>query len=86
MTRVDLSGRMARCLCGRTEESNPNLAYFNFRGAGSQWELVCLHCGRLENAHPKKLADERRGCCNRFEPRIGGFETDTYYCGCRGWD
>lgn len=82
MSTPDLTGRVARCYCGRGEPS-PNrerLAFFEYRGPGSVYEQSCIRCGRAEFAHPVY------SLCSSYQPRVGGFHEDAYYCGHRGWD
>lgn len=90
-----LIGREAKCICGRTVPSTEyeRLAFFEFRGAGSQKATeTCKHCHYTTVAHQDdapvwpngKTAVQTHGCPG-FEP-IGPWEFDSYYCGCRGWD
>lgn len=79
----DLTGRQARCSCGRIEPSDPeHLAFFEFCGPGSREATLSCECGYHKIAH-----DE-----NRIECRLGGFkprgprEFDRFYCGHHGWD
>ena len=86
-----LKGREARCGCGRTEPSSVKLAFFEYRGEGSEIARKgCAHCGYFEVAHtqPQTRTQQNvveRGICPGFEPR-GAMEYDSFYCGCRGWD
>ena len=82
---LDLRGRTARCACGRTAPSCPDLPNFEYRGPGS-WSAteVCV-CGYHWLAHQK---DIRRGAgpaalrkCPFFRPR-GDEGFDQYWCGC----
>ena len=76
----DLAGREARCYCGTARPSSFDLAFFESRGPGSAAaSRICGHCGYYEVAHTK------RDLGHAFEPH-GPFPSDTYYCGCRGWD
>jgi len=89
----DLSGRKAKCgpECA-VVESNENLAFFRFRGAGSQDAItICKHCHMHRMAHqhdngrcvPTSVVE--RGECLGFEAQ-GAQEFDHYYCGHSGWD
>ena len=97
----DLTGRTARCGCGKEmPSSSPGLAFFEFRGPGSPQAIhSCKHCGyhdvAHEAAHMETLVHGRDGKrrptvvedgrCPGFEAR-GDWGTDSFYCGCRGWD
>jgi len=87
----DLTGREARCGCGRTEPSSTSLPFFEFRGEGSRLALDrCKHCGYSLVAHTQKQTRTQknvveRGECPGFEP-TGAWEFDSFYDGCRGWD
>lgn len=84
----DLAGRMASCSCGKTVPSDsPHLAFFEYRGPGSRYDGGFCECGYAIVAHTKKQAGERVSprVCDDFTPRALP-ETDSYYCGCRGWD
>ena len=78
----DLTGRMAACMCGRKEPSDPELAFFEWRGEGSPRSEYQCTCGYTKPAHNKPHVQNQ---CEGFTPR-GPFEYDSYYCGCRGWD
>lgn len=98
----DLTGRTARCTyypkggkhfrCPEPVPSDPGLAFFEYRGPGSEHAVrQCLHCGYRDVAHPDLYPlnpatgkpNQDRG--HSFEPR-GPAEQDVYYCGCWGWD
>jgi hypothetical protein len=90
----DLTGRMARCSCGKTVPSDASeyrLAFFEYRGPGSRQAVdSCKNCGYSKVAHTQEPTRTQQnvvfnGKCSGFEPR-GAMEFDTYYCGCRGWD
>lgn len=87
-----LEGRTARCGCGRKEPSTVDLAFFEYRGEGSQAATgTCKHCAYFECAHdPAYMARMRngktvieQGKCEGFEPH-GSFEFDSFRC--YGWD
>ena len=85
MTTIDrLAGRMAKCgyPCGsQPVPSHQELAFFVFRGDGSNYATETCTCRMRKVAHianPDKFDHE-------FEP-IGPAEFDEYYNGCRGWD
>jgi hypothetical protein len=97
-TPTALLTRTARCYCGAERPSSPSLAFFEFRGDGSDFAKHCT-CGYAECAHDPAHMEtlvhgrdgKRRptvvesGRCDGFTPR-GGAEFDSFYCGCRGWD
>lgn len=87
------NARLAGCsYCGTTVPSNPNLPFFEDRSEGSREATrACKHCRCFPEAH---LPSERWtptgypiviGKPHVFEPH-GEFETDRFYCGCRGWE
>lgn len=82
----DLTGRTARCSCGRTEPSSPKLPFFVYRGPGSeQATRSCKNCGYYDTAHtPEVMANNKGLKCTNFEAR-GDWGTDSYYCGHSGW-
>lgn len=73
------------------------LAFFEYRGPASRKaKESCIHCRYHEVAHgsgreediakgvrPRRNVVEE-GHCPGFE--AGPYDTDTFYCGCRGWD
>ena len=83
----DLTDREARCGCGKIVPSSKGLAFFEYRGEGSQAATnMCRHCRYAEQAHAlKPNVKHLQHCCDAFEPH-GAWEYDTFYCGCRGWD
>ena len=79
--------------------SSRDLAFFEYRGPGSATAELCRHCGYAPRAHEPAymgtlvlVGGKRRptvveaGECPGYEPLTEGRETDSYYCGCRGWD
>ena len=81
--KPDLTGRQARCGCGRIEPSDPDhLAFFEYTGPGSREATDTCECGYAKVAH-----DEDRITCKRggFTAR-GPREFDRFYCGHSGWD
>lgn len=92
-----LADRRARCTCGRTAPSSPDLPFFEYRGAGSASATETCECGYSRRAHEQEQqfgANGRtitvhnvvvEGMCPGFRPR-GGWELDTFYCGHSGWD
>lgn len=97
----NLEGRVAKCgystpgryWYGTPEDhakgvpSRIDLAFFEYRGEGSNWATQKCHCGKFEVAHrgPQMGAWVRNPPDHDFEPR-GADEFDSYYCGCFGWD
>jgi hypothetical protein len=79
-----LSGRIATCAYGGADTpSSLALPFFEYRGEGSYAaEKLCRNCGYTKTAHHNKAIIM---VCSQFEPH-GPWSTDTYYCGCRGWD
>lgn len=51
---LDLSEREARCACGATRPSDPDLAFFEYRGPGSSFATKCRHCGYTKGAHDRQ--------------------------------
>lgn len=87
---MNLTDRIAKCTCGKQEPSNPNLAFFTYRGEGSRDATVsCGDCGYHDTAHQRarELREPHlKGLLDHeFTPR-GAWEFDLFYCGCRGWD
>lgn len=83
--------RMATCpYCKTARKSSLDLPFFESRGEGTAYAGMCRECGLLEVAHvyeakrvyPKPLPDTLG---HVYAPR-GAWDTDTFYCGCRGWD
>lgn len=88
----NLEGRQARCsYCNSTQPSSTKLAFFEYRGPGSQSASQSCKCGYHWAAHvhdPRRVVPTsvvERGECSGFQSK-GGSEYDSYYCGCRGWD
>lgn len=88
----DLTGRMARCMCGKQKPSSLDLAFFEYRGPGSRNAVHSCICGYYDVAHDLLAADPVKyrhvravKCGGTFAPR-GDVGTDSFYCGCRGWD
>lgn len=90
--------RVAKCTyCGslRPSSEHESLAFFEFHGEGSREATETCKCGYHMMAHdPAEMARNvpnnrqtvvEQGKCKGFEPR-GPRETDSFYCGCRGWD
>ena len=82
----NLEDRKARCDCGKVEKSSLDLAFFEFRGAGSRagWNTR-KNCRYDKVAHRPEITNKNKAVCLNFES-IGSFEFDKYYCGCYGWD
>lgn len=89
MTPDDLTGRMASCYSGcPVVPSEAGLPFFTYRGEGSPFAVEgCKTCGINEGAHhPINQFTGREGITDHpFVPR-GPAATDSYYCGCGGWD
>lgn len=82
--------RIASCAsCGKERPSSTELPFFQDRSKGSRAGTdTCKHCRYAPAAHERKkegAAHLQRSVCDNFEP-IGEFPTDSFYCGCRGWD
>jgi hypothetical protein len=99
-SRADLTGRIARCACGKTAPSSLDLAFIEYRGPDSHHaKAVCKHCRYHNTAHdpdemarnvPNRDGSRRRtvvedGRCPGFEA-IGPADFDNFYCGHSGWD
>lgn len=88
-----LAGRTARCCdAAPVLPSSESLAFFTYRGAGSDEENLCEctrhHCahrvyGVEDNVDPRTVI--QTGWCAEFRSR-GPAEQDLYYCGHGGWD
>jgi len=92
----DLTGRMAKCACGRIEPSElKQRACFEYCGPGSQEAANSCKCGYHFCAHQaeymaRNVPSNRKtvveqGKCSGFVAR-GPLEFDRYYCGHAGWD
>lgn len=84
----ELVGRIAVCAeCNNTKPSSYALAHFTFRGIGSASATRTCACGFFDVAHDAKRAGKRgsRSVCDQFTPR-GPLATDSFFCGCRGWE
>ena len=82
----DLTGRKARCVCGRVRPSSTTLQRFVYQGPGSRSATEVCVCGYHSLAHHD---DIRRGAvsptlrnCTMFRPR-GDVGYDFYWCGCK---
>jgi hypothetical protein len=86
----NLEGREARCSCGSKVTSRITLAFFEFRGEGSNRGMTtCIECSGAEVLHRElNPVTGRPGTKtdHEFKPNIAGWEFDSYYCGCYGWD
>lgn len=96
-----MSARMAVCPSCKTERlSDPSLPFFQDRSPGTQNER-CSTCRYSECAHDPEhmetLVHNRDGsrrptvvedgrCSTGFVAMTEGCPTDTFYCGCKGWD
>lgn len=92
MTTINLENRVARCTCGREEPSSQSLPFFEYRGEGSTVATTsCKTCRYRKVAHERAVNDPAATHLHHiivghdFEP-VGGFDHDSFYCGCRGWD
>lgn len=94
-TKVGVEGRTAVCSCSKTHASTHDLFGFTYRGPGSDW--AAKRCGAVAaNGQPCCYAPVAHGAVNVGTGRPGithhdftpsePLDTDTYYCGCRGWD
>ena len=90
---IDLTGRSAKCMCGRTVPSTWSLAFFEFQGPGSQWATEhCAVCGYSPQAHdPARphMARVEKGGRTRYEnfmERNGGVHEFTPRGGDAGHD
>lgn len=86
-----LEGRVAHCTyCGAraATPSGTARAFFEYRGAGSAAATDrCATCGCLAAAHgARNPFTDRPGITDHPFVAHGPWDTDLYYCGCRGWD
>lgn len=80
MTTINLEGRYARCTCGSTRPSEPDMGYFEYRGDGSRAAIeYCAYCGHTEASHDSGMAF-KDGYCGGFTPR-GAMDYDSFFCG-----
>lgn len=91
----DLTGRIARCYCGKETPSDFDLPFFEYNGEGSDRAVNQCKCGYYKVVHQYNghYAPDKYGNPGKINPnwKCTGFESkgdsqDTYYCGCRGWD
>lgn len=79
----DLTGRQAQCYqCDRTQPSSFKLPFFEYRGPGSHAASKYCKCWYAEEAHlnlPGRIKLDHPFVAH------GPHDTDTFYCGCRGW-
>ena len=85
-----LDGRKSKCAqCGKIVDSRTDLPFFEYRGPGSDRATKqCKCCGYFKIAHEDhagRINVVAQGKCKGFEPH-GGYEFDSHYDGCRGWD
>ena len=82
-TQPSIEGREAQCTsCQAIVPSAFNLAFFQYKGPGSQWgRETCKMCQFLKRAH-----ETGRVTDHEFVPQPEGAQYDSFYCGCRGWD
>jgi hypothetical protein len=91
-TTPDLTDRVATCSgglrCDSTKPSGRNLAFFEYRGEGSRAATeTCGTCGMAEGAHGEiNKTTGRPGVTSHPFVERGAYDTDSYYCGCAGWD
>lgn len=83
--------RLATCpYCKATRPSSRDLPFFESRESGTSLSKLCAKCGLYEIAHrywavrryPEPLPQTRD---HEYAPH-GEWDTDSFYCGCRGWD
>lgn len=73
--------------------SSDKLAFFKYRGEGSDEAKEFCKCGFHRLAHDKGFTQKcvnkqtvvEQGKCEGFSP-VGALALDQHYCGCRGWD
>lgn len=86
---IDLTGRVASCYCHKEKPSSYDLAFFKFRGHGSEDAIhACKNCRYQDVAHTDEVRAKHGPLgpiCGKFEPN-GAFPQDEFYCGCDGWD
>jgi hypothetical protein len=81
--KPDLTGRIARCYCGKEKPSSFGLPFFQYCGPESRSATETCVCGYAKIAHSKPRYPGANWCDN-FTPR--GDRPDEFYCGCHGWD
>jgi hypothetical protein len=91
-TTPDLTGRVATCgngrRCDSTRPSGWSLAFFEYRGEGSRDATeTCGTCGMHEVVHAEiNPSTGRPGVTTHPFVQRGAYDTDSFYCGCAGWD
>lgn len=90
MTTSEKDGRVASCsYCSRTLPSNSNMPFFEDRSGGSKIAIqTCKHCRCYPQAHVRREDGQYPSVIGRphaFEAH-GEYQTDRFYCGCRGWE
>ena len=85
------------CKCGSIPSSE-KLAFFEYRGEGSQYALSQCHiCGYYtkdwqrnkagKNTYKDSIKINPHTCYSKGKECIfGPYEFDRFYCGCFGWD
>lgn len=88
----DLTGRKARCGCGREVDSSFDLAFFEYGGdiQSADQELVKQRNAILRedwSNHGEDAKEAKQALLKIINKKIRESSTkDRYYCGCRGWD
>jgi len=89
--RRPTDSRMAHCSYGQhaPAQSKESLPFWEDRRPGSAWaKRNCGVCGYAPEAHTPEVA-ARPHLAGRTQHQFvehPGKDTDTYYCGCYGWD
>lgn len=88
---MKLQDRVAKCYCGKTEPSSADLAFFEYRGEGSNRAAeTCGHCKYSIVAHERACREPEQRHLDKFRDHefrpYGAYDHDIFYCGCRGWD
>ena len=84
-----VANRTAKCSTCRKESPSSNFAklpFFEFRGENSEPATIQCVCGFYAVAHGEiNVLTNRAGITDHeFQSKV--FDTDSFYCGCYGWD
>lgn len=82
-----MAGRASTCGSCKTVSTAEGLAFREDRGPGSRWATDICTCGYAAIAHePVHPTTGRPGITDHPFTARGPADTDSHYCGCRGWD
>ena len=82
-----LAGRTATCGCGKSRpsiEAQEHEAFFEYRGPG--YSRPQCQCGYSMEIHQPINPFTGRAGITDHPAVLKNYATDSFYCGCRGWD